>query len=155
MSINTETESRPSAMKGLIECLGTDVARFEATVYHLASQLTVDGPEENLTRYRGGSWALESIQAEEGASYWWRLESESHFRYLNAMNGCEETVDAELLSMAVNLIATSNLCIWHFQRGNEHLNHAYAVLHEVLKHYCLDRLQGDELRLGQLLAMID
>lgn len=152
MSINTEP--RP-AMAGLIALLGTEVARFEATVFHVASQLTTDHLEEGVTRYLGGNWTLEAIAQEESTSYWWRLDSNVRFRYLNTMNGCEETVDAELLSMAINLISMSRLCIGHFQRGNERLNHAYAVLHDGLRQYCLSYLQADEPRLRQLLAMID
>lgn len=159
--------ARRREVAGLIALLGADVTRFEATVFHFASQLTVDYPDDGvaaaegrpakpaLSRYRGGQWRVEAIEQEDTTCYWWKLESAVSFRYCNAMNGCAETVDAELLSLAINLIATSHLCIWHFQRGNEQLNHAYAVLHEGLKQHCLEQLQADEYRLGQLLAMID
>jgi hypothetical protein len=158
MLINSK--NHPAAMAGLLGLLGADITRFEATVFHLASQLTVDHPEEGITRYRGGNWTLEAVTAAgDGssplASYGWRLESTERFRYLNTLNGCEATVDAELLSLAINLIATSQLCIWHFQRGHEQLNHVYAVLHEGLKQYCLEHLQTDAQRLAQFLAMID
>ena len=132
--MTTMTESRRPEVEGLIKLLGSDITRFESTVFHFASQLTVDHEGDGgakLCRYQGGQWHVQAFDTEDGGTgYWWWLDSEERFRYCNAMNDCEETVDAQLLSMAINLIATSHLCIWHFQRGNETLNHAYAVLHE-------------------------
>lgn len=97
-----DTARRPE-VAGLLALLGTDVARFESTVYHLTSQMTVDDAAAGISRYQGGSWQLLAITHEEAPGYWWRLESESRFRFSNPGNGREATVDVELLSLAVNL----------------------------------------------------
>lgn len=147
--------SHHSAMTGLVALLGTDAARFESTVYQLTSNLTVNDAEAGLTRYQGGCWKLVAADTEAGTAYWWRLDSDDRYRFLNPGNGSEETVDAELLSLVVNLMALSHLCIYHYQKINLKLNEAYAQLHEALKVFCYSHLQGDETRLRQFAAMID
>lgn len=147
--------ARRTPMAGLIALLGPDVARFESTVYHITSRMTADQPDAGLTRYQGGSWGLVASNTEAGTAYWWRLDSKNPYRFLNPGNGSEETVDAELLSLVVNLMALSHLCIFHYQHCHYALNEVYANLHEALKLFCYAHLQGDQRRLAQFMAMID
>lgn len=160
-----------SRVPALAERLGNSAVVYETFVARLASQITHDDAASRSRRYSGGCWCLEQVETEDcGTVFWWRLESAERFYLSMPLSGESALVDAELLSMVVCLMATSDLCIGYYDRGSaaerrgapeaekiqlSRLNEAYHDHYHGLRRYFLKRLRADGTRYGALLRLID
>jgi hypothetical protein len=156
---------------GMNALLGMTAVHYETFVYRLASFLTIEVPGSAAKKYQGGSWTVERVQSEAfGEAYWWKLETQDVFCYSNSMNGVQELVDAEMLSMAVCLMATSDLCSGFFKQHQDAQargeaeprlkalsawNELYHDMHHALRESFFARVSHDEKRSALLYRLID
>lgn len=156
--------------KEWLEIVGQSGVVFESMLFSFASHFTRDDLELGVNRYAGGNWALERFATEEGVYFWFRLESSARYRWVNADNYSDEVVDAQMLSMVTNLIASSNMC-FHLMEEQDKAkaagrsqvvidrinkrNEYFANLHHAARDHFLALLGENNQKKRLLLQLID
>lgn len=144
---------------------------FEHLIYHFARDFTIPDTKNSLTQYCGGRWCLERVQTDPNkVFFWFRLDGTQCFHFFNENNYSSEILDAELLSMVVNLMAASVLCCRYFQqlmqaegahepqsvidvyRARNELMH--DLYHGLLAHFLEKRIEHQERR-NLLVCLLD
>lgn len=161
---------RESRLELFAKLLGKSAFDYEQSVYAAARLFSQESEQEGVKLYNGGFWDVEQADIVGTPHVWLVLKTEHRYRFVGQGNFADEIVDARMFSMAMNLIATSNLSIEYFEQYSqkarspryadelpelEQRTEYLGDMHHALKGHFLDSLAHEPERIALLLRLID